>query len=265
MNKQSHEVDYIIEGESIQMVTVELDPMETVVAEAGMMNYFDEGIEFETRLGDGSPDSQSIAGRMASVVKRTFTGESIFMTHFTNKGEDKATVAFAAPYTGKIIPFDLSKFDGEIICQKSSFLCAAKGTEVSLHLNKKIGSGFFGGEGFIMQKLSGDGNAFIHAGGHIKEVKLDGTKKLNVDTGCVVAMTGGIEMDIKRAGGLKTMVFGGEGIFLTELSGTGTVWLQSLPFSRLADQIIAFAPSVGGEQKGEGSILGSILRAFTRD
>lgn len=257
-----HEVDYEIHGESIQVVAVELDPSETVIAEAGMMNYMEQGIQFETKMGDGSPASEGFMGKVKGIAKRTFTGESLFMTHFTNEGNSKAKIAFAAPYTGKIIPLDLSNYDNEIICQKSSFLCAAKGTSISLHLNKKIGTGFFGGEGFIMQKLTGDGMAFIHAGGHIQKVELDGTKSLKVDTGCLVATTKDVNVDITRAGGLKTMVFGGEGIFLTELSGKGTVWLQSLPFSRLANTIIASAPVVGGSSQGEGSLIGGLFRIF---
>ncbi|MDK9790649.1 TIGR00266 family protein [Vibrio sp. D431a] len=257
-----HELDYQIHGESIQVVEVELDPNETVVAEAQTMNYMEDGIKFETRMGDGSPASESLFGKVKGIAKRTFTNESLFMTHFTNSGDSKAKIAFASPFTGKIIPLDLSEHDNEIICQKSSFLCAAKGTSISVHLTKKIGVGFFGGEGFIMQKLSGDGMAFIHAGGHIQKVELDGTKKLRVDTGCLVATTKDIDVNITRSGGLKTMIFGGEGLFLTELSGKGTVWIQSLPFSRLADTIIARAPSLGGSTAGEGSILGSVFRMF---
>ncbi|WP_210498483.1 TIGR00266 family protein [Vibrio crassostreae] len=262
MNK-SDVIDYEILGDSLQMVVVELDPEETVIAEAGVMQYMEHGIEFETRMGDGSEADKGFLSKLGGAAKRSFTGESLFMTHFTNHDEtQKRKVAFSAPFTGKIVPFDLSKLGGEIICQKDAFLCAAKGTKLSIHFNKKFGAGLFGGEGFIMQKLEGDGMAFVHAGGHIQRVELKEGEPLRIDTGALVAMTSGVDIDIKRAGGLKTMAFGGEGLFLTTLSGSGTVWLQSLPFSNLADSIIAHAPSVGGESQGSGSILGKIFRMF---
>ena len=256
-----HEVDYEIIGSDLQMVEVELDPGETVVAEAGSMNYFEDGITFDAKMGDGSEPEKGFFGKILGAGKRLLTGESIFMTHFTNQGQGKKRVSFAAPFPGKIIPLDMKEVGGQIICQKDSFLAAALGTKVSIAFNQKIGSGFFGGEGFILQKLEGDGMAFIHAGGTIirKELK---NSRLMVDTGCIVGFTPGIDYNIQSAGGLKSMVFGGEGLFLATLAGTGSVWLQSLPFSRLADRIIANAPSVGGSQKGEGSLLGGVSNIF---
>ncbi|MDC0254332.1 TIGR00266 family protein [Bacteriovoracales bacterium] len=256
-----HEVDYEIIGSDLQMVEVELDPGETVVAEAGSMNYFEDGITFDAKMGDGSEPEKGFFGKILGAGKRLLTGESIFMTHFTNQGQGKKRVSFAAPFPGKIIPLDMKEVGGQIICQKDSFLAAALGTKVSIAFNQKIGSGFFGGEGFILQKLEGDGMAFIHAGGTIikKELK---NSRLMVDTGCIVGFTPGIDYNIQSAGGLKSMVFGGEGLFLATLAGTGSVWLQSLPFSRLADRIIANAPSVGGNQQGEGSLLGGVSNIF---
>jgi uncharacterized protein (TIGR00266 family) len=255
--KKSHEVDYEIHGTELQLVEVELDPGETVIAEAGAMTYMEQGIEFESKMGDGSEPEQGFFGKLFSAGKRAFTGESVFMTHFTNRGGGKARVAFAAPYPGQIVPVDLAKLGGDLICQKDSFLAAALGTKVSITFNKKLGAGFFGGEGFILQRLSGDGMAFVHAGGTIVRKELRG-QKLRVDTGCLVAFTPSIQYDIERAGGLKSMVFGGEGMFLATLEGTGTVWLQSLPFSRLADRILAAAPAAGGSRVGEGSVLGGL-------
>jgi uncharacterized protein (TIGR00266 family) len=255
--KKSHEVDYEIHGNELQLVEVELDPGETVIAEAGAMTYMEGGIEFESKMGDGSEPDQGFFGKLFSAGKRMFTGESAFMTHFTNRGAGKSRVAFAAPYPGQIQALDLSTVGGQLLCQKDSFLCAALGTKVEIAFNQKLGAGFFGGEGFILQKLSGDGMAFVHAGGTIVKKELRG-EKLRVDTGCLVAFTPGIDYDIERAGGLKSMLFGGEGLFLATLQGTGTVWLQSLPFSRLADRIIAAAPSAGGQRTGEGSVLGGL-------
>ncbi len=254
---KSHEVDYEIFGDDMQIVEVELDPGETVVAEAGAMNYMEEGISFEAHMGDGSVASEGMLSKLLNVGKRVLTGESIFMTHFTNTGSGKKRVAFAAPYPGKIIPMDLSKVGGELICQKDAFLCAARGTKVGIAFTRKLGAGFFGGEGFILQRLNGDGMVFLHAGGTVIEKKLEG-ETLRVDTGCIVAFSPGIEYDIQRAGGLKSMFFGGEGMFLATLRGRGTVMLQSLPFSRLADRILQHAPRAGGSRKGEGSILGGI-------
>lgn len=257
-----HEVDYEIFGDDLQMVEVELDPGESVIAEAGTMTYMEESIAFEARLGDGSQPEQGFFSKAFSAGKRALTGESLFMTHFSNTGQGKSRVAFAAPYPGKIIAIDMAKIPGqEIICQKDAFLCAALGTTIDIAFQKRLGAGFFGGEGFILQKVTGDGMAFLHAGGTIVERDLRG-QSLRVDTGCIVGFSRGIDYDIQRAGNLKSMVFGGEGLFLATLRGTGRVWLQSLPFSRLADRVIAHAPSRGGKSKGEGSLLGSISRVF---
>jgi uncharacterized protein (TIGR00266 family) len=252
---KSHEVDYEIIGDDMQLVEVELDSGETVIAEAGAMNYMEEGITYEAKMGDGSDANEGIMGKLMSVGKRALTGESIFMTHFTHRGSGKKRVAFAAPYPGKIIPVDLSGLGGDLICQKDAFLCAAMGTKVSIAFNRRLGAGFFGGEGFILQKLEGDGMAFIHVGGTVIKKELKG-EKLRVDTGCLAAFSSGIEYSVERAGNLKSMFFGGEGLFLATLEGHGTVWLQSLPFSRLADRVIQHAPRADGSNKGEGSVLG---------
>lgn len=252
--KRSHEVDFEIFGDDMQLVEIELDQGETVIAEAGAMNYMESGITFESRMGDGSKPEEGFFGKLLSVGSRVITGESLFMTHFSNSAPGKQRVAFAAPYPGKIIPIDLATLGGHLLCQKDAFLCAAMGTSVSIAFNKKIGAGFFGGEGFILQKLSGDGLAFVHAGGTIVKKELKG-QTLRVDTGCLVAFDASVTYDIERAGNLKSMVFGGEGLFLATLSGFGTVWLQSLPFSRLAERIYRAAPQTGGSRKGEGSIL----------
>ncbi len=259
--KHSHEVDYKIYGDDLQFVEVELDPGETVIAEAGSMIFMEDDITFEAKMGDGSRPAQGMFDKLLSVGKRALTGESLFLTHFTNRGQGKKHVAFGAPYPGKIIGIDLDVTSGELICQKDVFLAAALGTEVSIAFNQKLGTGFFGGEGFILQKLRGDGNVFIHAGGTVVERQLTG-EKLMVDTGCIVAFESHINYDIERSGGLKSMVFGGEGMFLATLRGTGRVWLQSLPFSRLADRIIANAPSAGGRSTGEGSVLGGLATMF---
>lgn len=251
---QSHEIDYEILGDDIQIVEVELDPGETVIAEAGAMNYMEDGISFEAKMGDGSEPDKGIFGKLLDVGKRALTGESIFMTHFSNGDSGKRRVAFAAPYPGKIMPIDLHDCGGEILCQKDAFLCAALGTKVGIAFQRKLGAGFFGGEGFILQRLQGDGKAFVHAGGTLIMKKLEG-QALRVDTGCLVAFTKGIDYDIQRAGNLKSMFFGGEGAFLATLQGHGTVILQSMPFSRLADRILAHAPSAGGTRRGEGSVL----------
>jgi len=257
---KSHEVDYQVFGDDLQFVEIELDPGEIVIAEAGVMMYMEDGISFETKMGDGSKPKAGFLDKMVSVGKRAITGESLFMTHFTNSASGaKKHVAFGAPYPGKIIAIDLDETNGELICQKDSFLCAALGTEVSIAFNKKLGAGLFGGEGFILQRLRGDGMVFIHAGGTIVEKRLD-NEKIMVDTGCIVAFEKTINYDIQRAGNLKSMVFGGEGLFLATLQGTGRVWLQSLPFSRLADRILEFAPSEGGKSAGEGSIIGGAAK-----
>jgi len=259
MSRQSHEVDYKIIGHDMQMVEVELDTGETVIAEAGAMTYMEEGISFEAKMGDGSSAESGLFGKLLNAGKRAITGESLFMTHFTHNGSGKGHVAFAAPYPGSIIPVDLSAIGGELLCQKDSFLCAALGTKLDIAFTKRLGVGFFGGEGFILQKMSGDGMVFIHAGGTVIEKELHG-ETLRVDTGCLVAFQPSVDYDIERAGNLKSMVFGGEGLFMATLRGTGKVWLQSLPFSRMADRILASAPAHGGSDKGEGSVLGGIGR-----
>jgi len=260
----SHEIDYKIHGDDMQIVSIELDPNETVIAEAGSMNWMDPDIQFEAKMGDGSQPDKGVFGKLLDVGKRVLTRESIFLTHFTNVGQGKKEVSFAAPYPGSIIPLDLSSVNGEILCQKDAFLCAAKGTEVSIAFNKRLGAGFFGGEGFILQRLRGDGFAFLHAGGTIVERELN-NEALLIDTGCIVAFTQGLNYDIQRAGNLKSMFFGGEGLFLAKIQGTGKVYLQSLPFSRLADRIIQHAPKMGGTTKGEGSILGGLRRFIDGD
>lgn len=253
----THKIDYKIYGDDMQVVSIELDPQETVIAEAGAMNWMDPGIAFEAKMGDGSQPQKGLFGKLLDVGKRVLTGESIFLTHFTNTGQGKKEVSFAAPYPGKIIPVDLRDYPGGLLCQKDSFLCAAKGTEVSIAFTKKLGSGFFGGEGFILQKLTGYGKAFMHAGGTVVKKELN-NESIYIDTGCIVGFTAGMDYSIERAGNLKSMVFGGEGIFLAKVSGTGSVFLQSLPFSRLADRILSHAPKRGGNRQGEGSVLGGL-------
>jgi len=254
---QCHEVDYELIGDDMQLVEVELDPNETVIAEAGAMCYMEDGITFEARMGDGSKPDEGLFGKLLNVGKRVLTGESIFMTHFTNSGSGKKRVSFASPYPGKIIAVDMQQVGGELICQKDAFLCAAHGTEVSIAFNKRLGAGFFGGEGFILQRLRGDGMAFVHVGGTVVKKELN-NEVIRVDTGCLAAFSPGIDYDIERAGSLKSMFFGGEGFFLATLRGTGTVYLQSLPFSRMADRILQNAPSQGGKRTGEGSVLGGL-------
>jgi uncharacterized protein (TIGR00266 family) len=260
---QSHDIDYQILGDDMQTVVIGLDPGEVVIAEAGAMTFMEEDIGFQARMGDGSEPNQGIFGKLLGAGKRMLTGESIFMTHFTNAGHTKRHVAFGGPYPGKIIAVNLAEVGQELICQKDAFLCAALGTKVTIAFQKRLGAGFFGGEGFILQKLQGDGHAFVHACGTIIRRELCG-EKLRVDTGCLVAFSPGIHYDIERAGSLKSMFFGGEGLFLATLQGVGTVWLQSLPFSRLANRILEHAPGVksGGE---EGSVLGGIGRMLGGD
>jgi uncharacterized protein (TIGR00266 family) len=261
---KAHVVDYQVVGDDLQFVEVELDPSETVIAEAGMMMYMEDGIGFETKMGDGSKPKAGFLDSIVSVGKRALTGESLFLTHFTHSGgEGKRHVAFGAPYPGKIIAIDLDEANGELICQKDSFLAAALGTELSIAFNKKLGAGLFGGEGFILQRLRGDGMVFVHAGGTIIEKRLN-NEKLMVDTGCIVAFENTINYDIQRAGNLKSMIFGGEGIFLATLQGTGRVWLQSLPFSRLADRILESAPAAGGTPVDEGSIISGAVKFLQR-
>jgi uncharacterized protein (TIGR00266 family) len=252
----SHEIDYQIKGESIQIVEVELDPMETVIAEAGAMLYMEDGISFETKMGDGSNPNQGLFDKLLSAGSRLLTGESLFMTHFTNRGNKKLKVAFSAPYPGTVIPMDLSTFRGnELIVQKDGFLCAAMGTKLSIVFNRKIGSGLVGGEGFILQKLQGDGKAFVHAGGTVIEKTLS-NETLRVDTGCVVAFESQIDFDVETTGSLKSMVFGGEGIFLATLGGTGKVWLQSMPIRKLVQ---ALSPYGNNSRKESSSLLGNFL------
>ncbi|SMD34017.1 TIGR00266 family protein [Reichenbachiella faecimaris] len=253
---RSHEIDYEIKGESIQIVEVELDPRETVVAEAGAMLFMEDGIVFETKMGDGSEPDQGFFGKLVSAGTRALTGESLFMTHFTNQGASKKKVAFSAPYPGTVIPIDLQQSPNqELIVQKDGFLCAALGTKVSITLNKRFGSGLIGGEGFILQKLQGDGMAFVHAGGTVIEKQLN-NETLRIDTGCVVAFESTLDFDIQSAGGLKSMVFGGEGMFLATMKGTGKVWLQSMPIRKL---IQAIAPYGKNATKEASSILGNFL------
>lgn len=255
---RSHEIDYEIFGEEMQFVEIELDPRETVIAEAGAMMFMEDGIEMETRFGDGSEPDKGLMGKLFEGAKRKLTGETLFMTWFSNRGAGKKRVAFGAPYPGKIIALDLRQLGGQFICQKDAFLCAAFGTKVGIAFQRKIGVGLFGGEGFIMQKLEGDGKAFVHAGGTIVSRKLAPGETLRVDTGCIVGYTSQINYDIQMVKGLKSVFFGGEGLFFATLTGPGQVWLQSLPFSRLADRIYAAAPQTGGRRQGEGSILGGL-------
>jgi uncharacterized protein (TIGR00266 family) len=253
----NHEIDYKIHGDDMQFVEVELDPGETVVAEAGGLMMMEEGIHMETIFGDGSNGGGGLMGKLLSAGKRVITGESLFMTTFTNEDRSgKRHVSFASPYPGKIIPMDLSELDGKIICQKDAFLAAAKGVTVGVEFQRKIGAGFFGGEGFIMQKLEGDGLAFVHAGGTIMKKELAPGEVLRVDTGCLVAMTRNVDYNIEMVKGVKTALFGGEGLFFATLRGPGSVWIQSLPFSRLASRVFAAAPQAGGSSKGEGGIGG---------
>ena len=255
---EAHEIDYRIYGEEMQSVEIELDPNETAVAEAGNFMMMDDGVEMKTIFGDASKQSEQAGflGKLWGAGKRLLTGESLFMTAFTNIGQGKKKVFFAAPYPGKIIPMDLTKYNGKVVCQKDSFLCAAKGVSIGIEFQRKLGTGLFGGEGFIMQKLEGDGLAFVHAGGYIMQRDLQPGELLKIDTGCVVAYTGNIQYDIQFIGGVKNVLFGGEGLFFATLRGPGTVWIQSLPVSRLASRILQYG-SVGG-RKEEGSILGGL-------
>ena len=239
---QSHELDYEIIGNDMQVVEVELDFGETIIAEAGVMNWMEDDIVYEAKMGDGSNEDAGLMGKLLSAGKRAISGESLFLTHFTNTSNHKRRVAFAAPYPGHIIPIDLVQLGGELLCQKDAFLCAALGTKLDIAFSRRLGTGFFGGEGFILQRLSGDGLAFIHAGGSVVKKELV-NETLRVDTGCLVAFTSGVDYNIEMVKGLKSMFFGGEGLFLATLSGTGTVYLQSLPFSKLADRIIEQVPS----------------------
>lgn len=254
--KSNHEIDYKIYGEELQFVEIELDPNETAIAESGAFMMMEDNIIMQSIFGDGSQQQQSgIFGKLLSAGKRILTGESLFMTAFTNTGSGKRKVSFGAPYTGKIIAMDLQELGGRIIAQKDAFLCAAKGVSVGLHLQRRLGTGIFGGEGFIMQKIEGDGMAFMHAGGFVVEKILAPGEMLRVDTGCVVAYTNNVSFDIEMVKGVRNWVFGGEGLFFAVLRGPGKIWLQSLPISRLASKIISYGV---GQRKEEGSVLGGL-------
>jgi uncharacterized protein (TIGR00266 family) len=253
-----HEIEYKIFGDDMQFVEVELDPGEATVAEAGGMMYMDDGIEMETVFGDGSQQKSGIMGALMGAGKRLLTGESLFMTVFLNRSTQKRKLAFGAPYPGKIIPVHLSEIGGVLICQKDSFLAAAKGVSVGIAFQRRLGVGLFGGEGFIMQKLEGDGWAFVHAGGTLQERTLAPGEIVRVDTGCIVAMQPSVNYDIQYVGKIKTALFGGEGLFFATLTGPGKIWLQSLPLSRLANRIVAAVPGLGRGGKEEGSVLGAL-------
>ncbi|MCA0153342.1 TIGR00266 family protein [Winogradskyella vincentii] len=257
-DRNAHEIDYRIYGEEMQYVEIELDPQEAVIAESGSFMMMDDGIKMDTIFGDGSQKDKGFLGKILGAGKRILTGESLFMTAFYNDLTGKRNVSFASPYPGKIVPIDLTEFEGKFICQKDAFLCAAKGVSVGIEFSKKLGRGLFGGEGFIMQKLEGDGMAFVHAGGTMAEKTLQPGETLRVDTGCIVGFTQDVDYDIEFVGGIKNSIFGGEGLFFAKLQGPGKVYVQSLPFSRLANRIIASAPRAGGRDKGEGSILGGL-------
>jgi uncharacterized protein (TIGR00266 family) len=255
------EIDYEVFGEEMQYVEITLDPSEACIAEAGAFMYMDPGIEMETIFGDGSSKTggSGLMGMLMSAGKRVLTGESLFMTIFANKGGARQKVAFAAPYPGKIVPLDLRQLGGTMLCQKDAFLCAAKGIAVGIAFQRKLGVGFFGGEGFILQKLDGDGLAFVHAGGAILERELAAGETLRIDTGCLVALQPHVSYDIQFVGGVKTALFGGEGLFFATLRGPGKVWLQSLPFSRFASRVFSAMPgNLAGRRQGEGSVLGPL-------
>lgn len=260
----AHEIDYDIQGNEMQFVAITLDPGEACIAEAGAFMYMDPGIEMETIFGDGSSQAEAggVMGKLLSAGKRVITGESLFMTVFGNRGGNRQDVAFAAPYPGKIIPIDLREHGGRLLCQKDAFLCAAKGISLGIAFQRRIGVGLFGGEGFILQKLEGDGLAFCHAGGTVVSRRLEAGESLRVDTGCLVAFESSVDYDIQTVSGIKTAFFGGEGLFYARLTGPGTVWLQSLPFSRLAGKVISHIPRGGKTRKGEGSPLGDLGELF---
>jgi uncharacterized protein (TIGR00266 family) len=260
-----HEIDYKIYGDDMQFVEIELDPMEAAVAEAGGMMFMEDGIQMETIFGDGSNQNSGFLGTLLGAGKRLITGESLFMTVFQNRGMGKKKVAFGAPYPGKIIAVHLSEIGGELLTQKDSFLCAAKGVALGIAFTKRFGAGLFGGEGFILQRLQGDGLAFVHAGGTLYERTLAPGETLRVDTGCIVAFQPSVDYDIQMVGGIKSALFGGEGLFFATLRGPGKVWLQSLPLSRLAGRIVAAAPQTGKGGRGEGSVLGGLGRMLDGD
>lgn len=254
----AHEIDYTIYGEEMQYVEIELDPQEGVIAEAGSFMMMDNGIKMETIFGDGSSQDNTLMGKIFGAGKRLLTGESLFMTVFYNTFPGKKKVSFASPYPGKIIAVDLLKFNGKFICQKDAFLCAAKGVAIGIEFSKKLGRGLFGGEGFIMQKLEGNGMAFLHAGGTTAIKHLQAGEKMKVDTGCIIGFEQTVDYDIEFVGGIKNTIFGGEGLFFATLTGPGNVYIQSLPFSRLANRVWMAAPQGGGKDKGEGSLLGGL-------
>jgi uncharacterized protein (TIGR00266 family) len=256
--RRAHEIDFRILGSEMQFVEVELDPGESAVAEAGSMMYMTHGIQMETVFGDGSGQQSGVMGALLGAGKRLITGESLFMTVFTNQANGKHQIAFAAPYPGKILAMDLKQLGGQLICQKDSFLCAAKGVSIGIAFQRRIGVGLFGGEGFIMQRLEGDGLCFVHAGGTVHPLDLAPGQSLRVDTGCLVALQPSVGYDIQFVGKIKTALFGGEGLFFATLTGPGRAWLQSLPLSRMADRIYKAAPAAGGARRGEGSILGGL-------
>ena len=260
----NHEIDYKIHGEELQCVEIELDPQEAVISEPGSFMMMTDGIQMETLFGDGT-ETGGLLGKLFSAGKRLLTGENLFMTVYTNTSQQKRQVTFAAPYSGKIIPLDLSDLGGKVICQKDSFLCAAKGVSVGIEFQRKLGTGLFGGEGFIMQKLEGDGMAFVHSGGTLAKRELAAGEIMKVDTGCIVGFSKDVDYDIEFIGGIKNSIFGGEGLFFATLRGPGIVYVQSLPFSRLADRIIASAPRNGGSGREEGNLLGGLGRMIDGD
>ena len=260
-----HEIEYKIHGDDMQYVEVELDPGEATVAEAGGMMFMEDGIEMDTIFGDGSSAQQGLFGKLMGAGKRLLTGESLFTTIFHNESGGKKRVAFSAPFPGHIVPVDLAKIGGTLICQKDSFLCAARGVSIGIAFQRKLGAGLFGGEGFIMQKLDGDGMAFVHAGGTLVGKELRAGETLRVDTGCVVAYEASIDFDIQYVGGVKSALFSGEGLFFATLRGPGKIWLQSLPLSRMANRIVMAAPAAGGQSREEGSVLGGLGRLLDGD
>jgi uncharacterized protein (TIGR00266 family) len=261
----AHEVDYHIYGEEMQYVEIDLDPREAVIAEAGNFMMMEDGVRMNTIFGDGSAENEGFLGKVLGAGKRLLTGESLFMTIFSNEVTGKKKVSFASSYPGKIIPIDLTKYGGKFICQKDAFLCAAKGVSIGIEFSRKLGRGFFGGEGFIMQKVEGDGLAFVHSGGTMARKELKPGEKLKVDTGCIIGFTRDVNYDIEFVGGIRNSIFGGEGLFYATLTGPGIVYVQSLPFSRLANRILQAAPQGGGKDKGEGSILGGLGDVISGD
>jgi uncharacterized protein (TIGR00266 family) len=262
--KKAHEIEFTLHGSEMQFVEIILDPGETVISEPGAMMFQRQGVEMETKFGGQSDEQKGFLGKLMSAGKRMITGESLFLTHFTNQGQAKSTVGFAAPYPGKIIPVNLEQY-GPMLCQKDSYLCSALGVDVNIAFTKRFGAGLFGGEGFILQRLNGDGLAFIHAGGTVHHFDLQQGETIKVDTGCIVAFQESVHYDIQFVGGFKSALFGGEGLFFAVLSGPGRVFLQSLPFSRLAGRIFAAAPQARGQQRGEGSVLGGLGRMLDGD